>query len=75
LRLVGPRLEGLERTRRSEGAGAVVGFIAPFKARVQCINCDSTGIGHYFPVALAGEGYRIRPVNFGAAAEAKGKSW
>ncbi len=59
----------------AKAQGAVVAFIAPFKPRVQCINCDSTGIGHYFPVALAAEGYRIRPVNFGAEPEGKGKPW
>src|SRR5271155_3238607 len=55
--------------------GAVVAFIAPYRDRVQCINVDATGMGHYFPIALRAEGYVVRGVNFGAVAEGKGKSW
>ena len=55
--------------------GAVVAFVAPFKSRVQCINVDVTGIGHYFPVAFRKEGYVIQSVNFGAGPANKDKSW
>ena len=54
--------------------GAVVNFVAPFKNRVQCINVDVTGIGHYFPMALRAQGYLIRSVNFGAGPREQGQA-
>ena len=53
--------------------GAVVNFLERWRSRVQCINVDATGMGHYFPTALSG--YVIQPINFGEEPKNRGKRW
>jgi phage terminase large subunit len=53
--------------------GAVVNFLERWRGRIQCINVDATGLGHYFSTAL--RGYVIQAINFGEEPKNRGNSW
>jgi len=59
----------------TEQQRAVVEFLKPWRGRVQCVNVDAIGIGHYLRTALNGYGYVIQPINFGEEPKTRGKSW
>jgi len=47
--------------------GAVLGFLAPFKDRLEEVNVDSAGVGHGFALHLEDHGYPVNFVNVGQA--------
>jgi phage terminase large subunit len=72
----GPNIIAHQAWRERDAAkqqGAVVNFLERWRGRIQCINVDTTGMGHYFPTALSGN--VIQPINFGEAPRNRGKSW
>jgi hypothetical protein len=52
---------------------AVVEFLECWRGRVQCVNVDAIGMGHYLRTALSG--YVIQAINFGEEPKNRGKSW
>jgi hypothetical protein len=52
---------------------AVVEFLEAWRGRVQCVNIDAIGMGHYLRTAL--RGYVIQAINFGEEPKNRGKSW
>ncbi len=57
----------------TEQERAVVEFLEPWRGRVQCVNVDAIGIGHYLRTAL--RGYVIQAINFGEEPKNRCKSW
>ncbi len=57
----------------TEQQRAVVEFLKPWRGRIQCVNVDAIGIGHYLRTAL--NGYLIQPINFGEEPKTRRKSW
>jgi len=57
----------------TEQQRAVVEFLEPWRGRVQCVNVDAIGMGHYLRTAL--RGYVIQAINFGEEPKNRGKSW
>jgi len=45
--------------------GAVAAFLAPYKPRIEELNIDSAGIGHYFAQHFDDLGYEVNFVNVG----------
>jgi hypothetical protein len=53
---------------KADPRGEVVAALAPFKARLETVNIDSAGIGHFFGKHLEDLGYPVRLVNVGRQA-------
>ena len=47
----------------ADARGPVKEFLGPFKARLEQVNVDSIGQGHYFGLSLKDDGFRVRFVN------------
>lgn len=47
--------------------GEVLAFLQAYRNRIRIVNCDSTGIGHYFARALVDASLPVNFVNFGQA--------
>ena len=52
---------------------AVVQFLERWRGRIQCVNIDAIGLGHYLRTALSG--YVIQAINFGEEPKDRGKNW
>jgi hypothetical protein len=52
--------------REQDPRGAVAAFLAPYKARIDEVNVDAAGIGHYFAEHFDDLGYDVNFVNVGS---------
>lgn len=59
----GPNRIALRAFTHSDARGPVLEFLGPFKDRMEQVNVDSIGQGHYFGLHLKDHGFTVRPIN------------
>jgi phage terminase large subunit len=64
----GPHILAQHAWAQSDPRGAVAAALAPYRSRLEAVNVDSVGIGHYLAKHLEDLGYPARFVNVGEVA-------
>jgi hypothetical protein len=59
------RIVGVQAWAEQDARGAVVAALAPYRDRLDVVNVDAAGIGHYLVKYLRELGFPVRPVNVG----------
>jgi phage terminase large subunit len=59
----GPNRLALKAFTHADARGPVVDYLRPYKDRLEQVNYDSIGQGHYFGLALKDAGFRVRGIN------------
>lgn len=59
----GPNRIALKPFTHADARGPVVDYLRPFKDRLEQVNYDEIGTGHYFGMALKDAGFPVRGVN------------
>jgi hypothetical protein len=69
----GNRIILLEAWTDTDPRGKVLNALRDFKNRIQCLNVDTAGMGHYFARHLEDHGYPVVNVNVGESARDQDK--